>query len=723
MKKWFLTLAFLLLTVVTATAQMSYFDQLFVDGNNCYANAGNKAELKRIIDEFEGLLSKQANDSLTMFRLYKLWGDYHYLNSDDDKDSYAKAENYFKQNLAFAEDPSHARYQTVNHDKFILHQELGQLYYKQGRYQEAYNEMQTAFDMASKYFSPYDDEVLDHVSQLAICKARVAKSQDDFDEAIDDIDYVIDEYKNKKSEPYGEALRKKAKILMLQVEASQGGSVGEALKCYKKYFSLKKADALKRINGMNAEDREYYWMRIRPFVTDSYRLEDADPAFLYDLTLFSKAFLLNYARNGETKPCTYQQIQKQMLPNDCAVEFVQYEKYGEMQMGALVLKKKGNPVFVKIGSVEMLKETPLRNGGTVASAITIDNARMKNNLYTDTAVYEIIWTNELLDAIGKDTKRLYFAADGMFHQLAIEYMLPSGYFTTLTSDNLYRLTSTRQLLSKSKIEIGSKVLICSGVNYEKAAETELEAMFDNDVQAYDYLKSLHATVERLPGTDAEADSIRLILDSLHITSKVVSDTLVTESYLSYMAKNYPIVHIATHGYFVGETPEGTDLKPATYDESLSQNGLILAGANNALLSDNFDASNPDGILSAREISKMDLSNIDLIVLSACHSGQGFLTDDGVFGLQRSLKNAGVKGMILSLWSVDDEATALLMQSFYKYLKTDDVHDAFAKARRDLMQNDSKPGRRFDPARLAGVEGLNKFEKPQYYDAFILIDIK
>ena len=719
--KLLLILAFLLQTAGVAVAQNDVFHQLFVEGNECYANVGNKAHLRRIIDSFEdalntkraaGQLTNEADDSLTMLRLYKLLGDYHYLNSDDDVKSYAEAENYFKKSLEFAEDPAHSKYQTINHDKFILHQELGQLYYKQGRYQDAYDEMETAFNLASKYFSPYDDEVLDHVSQLAICKARIAKNKDDFEEAIDDIDFVIDKYKNKKSEPYGEALRKKAKILMLQREAGMGGTAGEALKYYKKYFSLKKADALKRLAGMNDEDREQYWMRIRPFIADCYRLEDVDPALLYDLTLFGKAFLLDYS--GDAKPCTYQQIQKQMQPYDCAIEFVQYEKNGEKQMGALVLKKKGSPVFVKIGSVEALKKTPLRKGGNVLAAITADNAKLKNNLYTDTTVVSKIWTGELLSAIGNDTKRIYFAPDGIFHQIAIEYMLPK--------DNVYRLTSTRQILTKSQMKLGGKVLIFSNVDYENAAASSEVTLFHNDQQAYKYLKTLRTRVEYLPGTKDEADSIKMMLEKLNVNAEVVSDSAVTEGYLSRVINGYPVVHLATHGYFVGDMPEGTDLKPATYDESLSQNGLILAGANENLKRDDFNTSDHDGILSAREISEMDLSNVDLIVLSACHSGQGFLTDDGVYGLQRSLKNAGVKGMILSLWSVDDKATSLLMQSFYKYLQTDDVHTAFMKARKDLM-NTENVVRVFDVTRLAGAKGTSKFDKPQYYDAFILIDIK
>lgn len=75
----------------------------------------------------------------------------------------------------------------------------------------------------------------------------------------------------------------------------------------------------------------------------------------------------------------------------------------------------------------------------------------------------------------------------------------------------------------------------------------------------------------------------------------------------------------------------------------------------------FSPENYDGILSARELAEQDLSHVSLVVLSACQSGLGYICTDGVYGLQRGLKTAGVKAIIASLWSVDDQATMLLMR--------------------------------------------------------------
>ncbi len=713
-------------------AYLDHLETLFNEGRHSYVDIGNKAQLKRVIDAFEAAIKQgKADETITQkdedslllqVKLDKLWGDYHYLNADQDASSFTQAEQYYKNALAFTEDKAHARHPDIFYYQFVMYQELGQLYYKQGHYKQAYDAMEDA-NMLSHLLKD-DDEALNFNAQLAMCEARIGL----FEDALDNINEVIGYYKNKKTEPYGEALRKKAKILMLQQENGGTGMVDptrDALKCYKEYFTLKKTDALKRLGSMSAEDREHYWMRIRPFAVDCYRLEDADPAFLYDVTLFSKSLLLDYDPSGKPQNITWKQVQKKLQYNDCALEFIQYEKYGEKQMGALVLKKKGKPQFVRIGKLENIKNLTLAQGDLLYNAVKTDRPELKNELYSDSSLFQFIWTPELLTAIGKDTHRLYFAADGLFHELAIEYMLPKmPELTALKTENLYRLSSTRQLLVKNRIKRNGKILLCGDIDFygkSNLVTDNGEAKFTNDVQAYLHLKSLELLFDNLPGTKIEIEGIRKAYDSTLVV--LLTDTLATEQHAAHLIGQYPIVHLATHGYYLGSLPEGTDLMPASYDESLSLSGIAFAGSSSALKSNNFNASQHDGIFSAREISQMDFSGVDLIVLSACQTAQGFMTDDGIYGLQRSLKRAGIKGMILSLWSIDDEAAPILMQAFYKHLQTEDIHTAFIHAREDLIAVAHESERSFDPVHMKGVDNSSDFKLPYFNDAFILIDIK
>ena len=710
-------------------AYLNHLETLFEEGRHSYVDIGNKAQLRRIIEAYEAAYEQGTTDGvftddvvenqLLQMKLAKLWGDYHYLNADEDASSFDEAEVWFKFALAFAEDEDNKRHPRIYRFQFVMHQELGQLYYKQGRYNKAYDEMKAAVRLSSDL---NEIQLLDLKTQLAMCEARIGQ----YEEAIDDINDVISHYKTKSIEGYGEALRKKAKILMLQQESEDTGMADppqEALRCYKEYFAMKKDDALKRLGSMSAEDREQYWMRTRPFAVDCYRLEDADPAFLYDVTLFSKSLLLDYEPTNKPQAITWQQVQKQLQNGDCALEFIQYEKYGDKQMGALVLKKEGKPRFVKIGSVEDIMTLSLYYGDYLIEAVAFDYYDYKNELYNDSTIFQSIWTPELLTAIGKDTRRLYFAPDGLFHELAIEYMLPNvPELTSLKTENLYRLSSTRRLLSNTTTRRNGKVLLCGDINYYGASQLAAdssEAKFTNDVQAYLHLKSVESEFQNLPGTKTEIDSISIIYESTRVT--LLSDTLATEQRAAHLIGQHPIVHLATHGYYLGILPEGTDLMPASYDESLSLSGIAFAGSSSALLSDDFNAGQHDGILSAREIAQMDFSGVDIIVLSACQTAQGFMTDDGVYGIQRSLKRAGVKAMILSLWSVDDDAAPIMMQAFHKHLQTEDIHTAFIHAREDLMA--TKYEQSFDPVLMKGSYNTVDFSQPYYSNVFILIDVK
>lgn len=99
----------------------------------------------------------------------------------------------------------------------------------------------------------------------------------------------------------------------------------------------------------------------------------------------------------------------------------------------------------------------------------------------------------------------------------------------------------------------------------------------------------------------------------------------------------------------------------------------------------------DGIMTANELSMLDLSRTDLVVLSACETALGDYSLEGVYGLQRGFKEAGVRSMILSLWNVNDRATSLFMQDFYRlWLGGRSKHEAFSQAVANLRATHPSP---------------------------------
>jgi CHAT domain-containing protein len=148
-----------------------------------------------------------------------------------------------------------------------------------------------------------------------------------------------------------------------------------------------------------------------------------------------------------------------------------------------------------------------------------------------------------------------------------------------------------------------------------------------------------------------------------------------------------ILHIATHGFFLPDQEsdagkvmledESTILRDKTHgsrlerfmkrhvENPLLRSGLALAGVNTWIQEGSVPPKAEDGILTAEDVSGLDLSDTELVVLSACETGMGEVhAGEGVFGLQRSFVLAGVRTLVMSLWKVPDWRTQELMQDFY-----------------------------------------------------------
>jgi CHAT domain-containing protein len=211
-------------------------------------------------------------------------------------------------------------------------------------------------------------------------------------------------------------------------------------------------------------------------------------------------------------------------------------------------------------------------------------------------------------------------------------------------------------------------------------------------------QSVTGKLAYLEGTKFETETIKDTVLSKQWKIELFSSNDATEDNLMRLEGRHAksIIHIATHGYAFPEYNfnDTTSVKNSfRYSYRYSTNpmvrsGLILAGGNWAWTgSDTLTklGAEQNGILTALEVSQLNLKNTKLVVLSACETGLGKIEgSEGTFGLKRGFKLAGVEQMIVSLWSVPDKETMELMTLFYSDLtKTLNPIASFAKAQKEM----------------------------------------
>ena len=683
-------------------------DSIVSLGNRYYENS-NRDGIMAMYDTLRRSLSQRSHAGL-LNRIdsleytadgCKLLGDWYYENSfyKDAGTACVQAEEQFKQALQIFQEND---YLGEGLDRTpMIWRELAQLYYRMDRYQDALDCISSAErKYASSFgnlFIPGDPAYFDWLDmrmQQALCLARLGRS----DESLKKADEVLT-LLPANSVLYYESLRKKAKIILLSKDDERNN---RALPLYKSYFQNKKAEALSLMTGYTPEQRQDYWMRMRPFLTDCYLLEGEDPGFLFDVSLFSKGLLLQLnlfdkdPKTLKTLSYTWMDVQKSLPDGACAMECIQYEKDGKKKLGAVVVKKTGDPVWVTL--LDPVSFMDFKVGGLRVSDILRQGSSSPanlNRLYLNDDLKHLLWPDALLEVLGP-CEKLFFSPDGYQHQVAIEYMLPQG----MQEKQLYRLSSSRQIIIKRPIKLDS-ALVCGGIDYYARLENQLAG---NDSLAHVIWKG--KTFHDLSHSREEA---KIIYDC----RKNRKDTLIlggkaTEAAIRELMGQYSLVHLATHGGFrESMTPNGTDLKPCMSDNSMSESVIVLSGANRIMLDAQYNPNCLDGILSAYELSSLDMTKTSLAVISACQTSMGYITSDGVYGIQRGLKNAGAGGLILSLWCVSDAGTKIQMTRFYENMLSGmDVHEAF-NAARDQWETDPQSA---------------QLNKPHIKDAFILIDV-
>ena len=413
----------------------------------------------------------------------------------------------------------------------------------------------------------------------------------------------------------------------------------------------------------------------------------------------------------------WKDIKKQLRPYDVAIEFITYpDEEGNDNYGALVLKSNYEvPKFVPLFNYKQLVEVS------------------PNDYYTTSELYNYIWTP--LESEIEDVENIYFSPAGVLYKIGIEYLPDFSGISPFMNHNVYRLSSTKELVLAHKGSI-QKAALFGGINYNTSVVelAKQSPKYNTDVQenraiSLDSLdlRNVNNTdgFSFLQGTIEEVGEISTELLSCDIDAELYTGEYGSETNLKNLTDNeFDLLHIATHGFYYSNNLKSRnisldklfrdinlhdiseDIELIDEEKMMTRSGLILAGANNLLRKVSIPKGIEDGILYADEISALNFSSVDLLVLSACQSGQGDIaSSEGVFGLQRGFKVAGVKSIIMSLWKVNDTATRLLMTEMYKNLLTgQEIREAFVNAQMSL--------RTFE-------NGL--FDKPEFWAAFILLD--
>ena len=148
-------------------------------------------------------------------------------------------------------------------------------------------------------------------------------------------------------------------------------------------------------------------------------------------------------------------------------------------------------------------------------------------------------------------------------------------------------------------------------------------------------------------------------------------------------------------------------QPSGLEDPMLRSGLYFAGADRARAGQPTPEDLDDGVLTAYEATSLNLQGTELVVLSACNTGQGDVHNgEGVFGLRRALQEAGAQAVMMSLWSVPDKETQELMTVFYgKWLSGVEKHEALRQAQLEMRDR---------------VKQRYGRDLPYYWGAFVLV---
>ncbi len=578
----------------------------------------------------------------------------------------------------------------------------GDVYYQLKKYDQAEAFYKKGKDIYEKYFSDTHPEYVKILSKIA----KVYYMEKDFKGAKKNIEQALNNYENFIKQ-FFPALseREKAKYwntIKGDFEFYNTLAFGQledfrdlSGKVYN-YQLLTKALLLSssikiRERILNSKDEALKasyqaWVQKKEFLTNVLSMSSQqllengiDPAALsaevekLERELSEKSEI--FGQGFENKRITYENVQSALGKTEVALEMVRYRYFDHnftdsiVYVALYVKGERGRPQVVQLPQGRLMEGRYFRY---------YRNSIIRKT--PDENSYKIFW-EPIQKEIGQYST-IYLSPDGVYNQINLEAIpTPDGRYV-IDNSNIVIVSNTKDLyLRKAKAKTAS-------------SSSNNASMFGNP--KFYLTASAQKEWSDLPGTEKEVDELNALLKQKGWVAEEYMETNASEDQVK--AINSPrVFHIATHGFYskaeaTTAQEELTGNEAMLAENPLMKSGLLLTGAGDILAKTKHNYNIESGVLTAYEAMSLNLDKTDLVVLSACETGLGEISNgEGVYGLQRAFLVAGAKVLIMSMFKVDDAATQKLILNFYKkWLTTGNLRQSFIEAKKELRVEYPEP---------------------------------
>lgn len=407
-------------------------------------------------------------------------------------------------------------------------------------------------------------------------------------------------------------------------------------------------------------------------------------------------------------------VQDSLDSREAAVEFIHYTIPKPLSEGntthyaaLLLLPGESSPRFIPLfeeGKLSALLERQTGSAESVAALYTRSGYLLDDNPQYGKELYELVWKPVGQYLPGR-VRTIYVSLSGLLHRVNIAALPVSKKRVVADLYTIRQTGSTRSIVLENPDSRGKNptAMLLGGIQYHgDSTELGREVIaFQSDVNIRG-MSGLSLAESRdtgivwdyLQGTEQEVVQCARLLEKAGFQTELYTGLSAAEERVKMTGsgeeRSPGVLHLATHGYFFRAPASTGGSAPnnfVAHQHPLFRSGLLLAGADYAWRTGKPIGGREDGILTAYEISHLNLSDTRLAVLSACQTGLGDIRGaEGVYGLQRAFKMAGVDYLLVSLWQVPDQETADFMEAFYAaWTGGNTIHSAFAKAQKQMRR--------------------------------------